>query len=193
MGRNDGMSWPQCSFEVVSETGRIPFGPRPTRPTWTITDLPSQSSSETEIKPPNYRDLAIFKEGNPFSGHCTPGHYVFSLKTLPPPQAGELANPAQVLARQPLLSIRYGLESSTACHLRQRGQLTFRKLPWIYASPNSMLQSQALGMRLNSLLHSRKLRPPFSFPANPTLCILASSNAQLIPAPMWLTQPNRLV
>jgi hypothetical protein len=85
MDRNDAISWPKCSFEIVIESGRIPFRLRPTRPFWTITDLLAQLSAETEIKLPNYRDLAIYEEGRPSSSHRTPEHYAFSLKTLPPP------------------------------------------------------------------------------------------------------------
>jgi hypothetical protein len=63
-GRDEALAWPECSFEIATPTGTVPFGKRAMRGDWTVAEVRAQLVTETDIALTGWRDRKGFKSGN---------------------------------------------------------------------------------------------------------------------------------
>jgi hypothetical protein len=107
MGRDEAINWPKCSFDMMVAGGQIPFRTRAMMETTTLLDLCLTLGGETDQRLPSYRDLKVFKDGNPCAGMWTTGHYQLIHKSLPAPVVAQ-AGPAAIKARPAVFGIYDG-------------------------------------------------------------------------------------
>jgi hypothetical protein len=71
--------------------GKITFRVRALRGTTSLEDLWKIMMKETDQRIPEWRDLKVFKEGNPYDGLWTSGHFQLVHKSLPVPASATSA------------------------------------------------------------------------------------------------------
>jgi ribonuclease HI len=105
-GRDDAISWPNCSFYMIIPERTITFRERAMRDYLTLAEVCAMLKEETEQRLPRYRDIKVFKGGNSYAGNKRPGHYQLVHKSLlvPIPESAA-ARPVAVKPKPAILRI----------------------------------------------------------------------------------------